>query len=117
MFAHEPADAAAQAEAADAGVAHDAARGGQTVCLCLVVDVAPQGAALDGGRALDRIDRDGAHRRQVDHDPAVAHRGASDVVTPAANGDLEITIAGEADRCGNIGGVAAAGDQPGSSVD
>ena len=49
VFAHEPADAAAQGDAADAGVAHDAARGGQTVCLCLVVDVAPQGAALDDG--------------------------------------------------------------------
>jgi hypothetical protein len=72
VFAHEPADAAAQAEAADSGVAHDAARGGQTVCLCLVVDVAPQGAALDEGRALDGIDGDGAHRREVDHDSVVA---------------------------------------------
>jgi hypothetical protein len=53
-----------------------------------VVDISPQGTALDQGRALDRIDRDGAHRRQVDHDPAVAHRGA-----------------------------AAAGNQPRSSVD
>jgi hypothetical protein len=41
VFAHEPADAAAQAEAADARVAHDAPRGGQTVCLSLVVHVAP----------------------------------------------------------------------------
>ena len=57
VLAHEPADAAAQAEATDAGVAHDAARRGKTVCLCLVVDVAPQGAALDEGRALDGIDR------------------------------------------------------------
>jgi hypothetical protein len=70
VLAHEPAEAAAQAEAADAGVAHDAARGRQTVRLCLVVDISPQGTALDQGRALDRIDRDGAHRRQVDHDPA-----------------------------------------------
>ncbi len=117
VLAHEPADAAAQAEAADAGVADDAARGGQTVRLCLVVDISPQGTALDEGRALDRIDRDGAHRRQVDHDPAVAHRGAGDVVTPAANGDLEIAVAGEAHRCGHIGGAAAAGNQPRSSVD
>ena len=117
VLAHQPADAATQAEAADAGVTHDAARGGQTVRLGLVVDVAPEGTALDQRRALDGIDRDGAHRRQVDHDPAVAHRGAGDVVTPAANGDLEIPAAGEAHRGGHVGGAAAAGDQPRSSLD
>ena len=117
VLAHEPADAAAQGEAADAGVAHDAARGGQTVRLRLVVDVAPQGAALDVGRALDGIDRDGAHRREVDHDAVVAHRGAGHVVAPASYGDLEVTVAGEAHRRGHVGGAAAAGDQPRSSVD
>ena len=117
VLAHEPAEAAAEAEAADAGVAHDAAGGGQAVCLCLVVDISPQGTALDEGRAPDGIDRDGADRRQVDDDPVVAHRGAGDVVTPAANGDLEIAVAGEAHRCGDIGGAAAAGNQPRSSVD
>jgi hypothetical protein len=117
VLAHEPADAAAQGDAADAGVAHDATRGRQTVRLGLVVDISPQGTALDEGRPLDRIDRDGAHRRQVDHDPAVAHRGAGDVVTPAANGDLEVAVAGEAHGCGHIGGAAAAGDHPRSSID
>jgi len=117
VVAHQPAEAATQAEAADAGVAHDAARGGQPVGLGLVVDVAPQGTSLDEGRALDRIDRDGAHRRQVDHHPVVAHRGAGHVVAPAADGDLEVTVAGEAHRRGHVGGTAAAGNQPGSSVD
>ena len=41
VFAHEEADAAAEGEPGDAGVAHDAAGGGQTVGLRLVVDVAP----------------------------------------------------------------------------
>ena len=117
VLAHQPADAAAEAEAADAGVAHDAAGGSQTVRLCLVVDISPQGTALDEGRAPDRIDRNGAHRRQVDHDPVVAHRGAGDVVTAASYGDLEIAVAGEAHRCGHVGGAAAAGNQPRSSVD
>ena len=117
VLAHEPADAAAQAEAADAGVAHDAARGGQTVRLCLVVDISPQGTALDEGRALDGIDRDGAHRREVDHDSVVAHRGAGDVVAAASHGDLEVAVAGEAHRCDHVGGATAAGDQPGSPVD
>ena len=117
VLAHEPAEAAAQAETADAGVTHDAARGRQTVRLGLVVDVAPEGTALDEGGALDGIDRDGAHRRQVDHDPAVAHGGAGDVVTPAADGDLEVAVVGEAHRGGHVGGAAAAGDQPRSTVD
>jgi len=117
VFAHEPADAAAQSEAADAGVAHGAARGGQTVSLGLVVNVAPQGAALDAGRALDRIDGDGAHRREVDHDSVVAHRGAGHVVTPASYGDLEVAVAGETHRCGHVGGAAAAGDQSRAPID
>ena len=117
VLAHQPANAAAQADAADAGVADDAARGGQAVRLCLVVDISPQGTALDESRALDGIDRDGAHRRQVDHDAVVAHGGAGHVVAPASYGDLEVAVAGEADRCGHVGGAAAAGDQSRSSVD
>src|SRR4029453_9905300 len=117
VLAHEPPGPPPRADAADAGVAHDAARGGQAVCLCLVVDVAPQGTTLDEGRAVDEIDRDGAHRRQVDDDPVVAHRGAGDVVASASYGDLEVAVAGEAHRRGDVGGAAAAGDQPGSPVD
>jgi hypothetical protein len=117
VFAHEPADPAAQAEAADAGVAHDPTGGGQAVSLGLMVDVPPQGAALDASRAVDRIDGDGAHRREVDEDPVVAHRGAGHVVAPASYGDLEVAAASEAHCCGYVGGAAAASDQSGSSVD
>src|SRR4029453_9926985 len=56
VLAHEPADATTQADAADAGVAHDAACGSQPVGPFLVVDISPQGTTLDEGRALDRID-------------------------------------------------------------
>ena len=79
----------AQADAADAGVAHDAAGGRQTVRLRLVVDIAPQGSRPGRGRRRPpgRPRRRG-HRRQVDDDPAVAHRGAGDAVAPAAHGDL-----------------------------
>ena len=95
-----------------------AARGSQAVRLCLVVDISPQGTALDEGRALDRIDRDGAHLadRSTTVPPSYI-RGAGDVVTPAANSDLEITVAGEAHRCRHIGGAAAAGNQARSAVD
>ena len=117
VLAHQPADAAAQADAADAGVAHDAARGGQPVRLCLVVDVAPQGATLDEGGARDGVDRDGAHRREVDDDAAVAHCGAGDVVASAPHCDLEVAVSCEAHRRGDVGGAGAAGDQSRSPVD
>jgi hypothetical protein len=117
VLAHEPADAAAQTDTADTGVAHDATRRGQTVALGLAVDVAPQGTALDPGCAGDWIDGDGAHQREVDHDPVVAHRGAADVVASPADGDLEVVAAGEADRGGHVGGAAAPGDQSRAPID
>ena len=117
VLAHEEADAAAEREPGDAGVADDAARGGQTVRLRLVVDVAPQGTALHAGRALDGIDRDGAHRREVDHDSVVAHRGAGHVVAPASYGDLQVAVAGEAHRRGHVGHARAAGDAGRMAVD
>ena len=46
VFAHEEAEATAEGEPGDAGVTHDAAGGGQTVGLSLVVDVAPQRTTL-----------------------------------------------------------------------
>ena len=117
VLAHQPADATAEGEPGDAGVAHDAAGGGQPAGLGLVVDVAPQGTTLHPGRAAGGVDPHGPHRRQVDHDPVVAHRGAGHVMAPAPYGDLQVVVAGEAHRGGHVGGPAAAGDQPGAPVD
>ncbi|HEU0214988.1 MAG TPA: hypothetical protein VFR13_12930 [Jiangellaceae bacterium] len=117
VLAHEPADAAAEAEAADAGVAHDASRRGQAVGLGLVVDVAPQGATLHVGRAFGGVDRNGAHRGEVDDDPVVAHRRAGHVVAPAAYRDLEVAVAGEPHGCRHVSGPGASGEESGSPVD
>src|SRR5919108_5850743 len=59
----------------------------------------------------------GPHRREVDDDPAVAHRGAGHVVAPAPYGDLQVVVAGEAYGRDHVGGPAAPGDQPGAPVD
>ena len=117
VLAHEPADAAAEADAADARVAHDASGGGQAVGLRLVVDVAPQGTSLDMGRTSGGVDGDGADRGQVDDDPVVAHRGAGHVVAPAPYRDLEVAVPCEAHRRGHVGDPGASGDQSGSPVD
>ena len=117
MLAHQPADATTEADAADAGVAHDASGGGQAVGLGFVIDVAPQGTALDTRRAFGGIDPDPAHFREIDDDPVVAHRGAGHVVTSAPYRDLEVATACETDRRGHVGCPGAAGDQSGSPVD
>ncbi len=117
MFAHEEADATAEGEPGDAGVAHDAAGGGQTVGLRLVVDVAPQRTTLHPGRAAGGVDPGGPHCREVDDDPVVAHRRAGHVVAPAPDGDLQVAVAGETHGGGYVGGAAASGDQPRAPVD
>jgi hypothetical protein len=117
VLAHEPADTAAEAEAADARVAHDASGRRQSVGLGRAVDVAPQGTALDVGRACGGVDRHGAHRRKVDDDPVVAHRRAGHVVTSTPYRDLHVTVPREAHRRGDVGDPTASGDQPGSPVD
>ena len=116
MFAHDPAEAAAEGEPRDAGVADDAAGGGQTVGLCLVVDVAPQGTTLHPGGTAGEVDPHGPHRREVDDDSVVADRGASHVVAPATHRDLHVVVTGEADGRSHIGASAASGDQPGAPV-
>jgi hypothetical protein len=116
VLAHEPADAAAEAEAADAGVAHYASGGGQAVGLALVVDVAPQGTSLYLGGAFGRVDRYGTHRGEVDDDPVVAQGGAGDIVASAPYRDPEVAVTREAHRRGHVGGPHASGNQSGLAV-
>jgi len=110
VLAREEADAAAEGEPGDTGVAHDAAGGGQTVGLRLVVNIAPQRTTLHPGRATGGVDPHGPHRREVDDDPVVAHRGTGHAVAPAPYGDLEVVGAGEAHRRDHVGHARAAGD-------
>ncbi len=117
VFAHEEADAAAEGEPGDAGVAHDAAGGRQTVGLRLVVDVAPESTTLHPGRATGGVDPHGPHRREVDDDPVVAHRGAGNVVAAAPYGDLQVVVAREAHGRDHIGHARAAGDAGRMTVD
>lgn len=72
---------------------------------------------LHPGRAPDGVDPHGPHRREVDDDPVVAHRGAYHVVAPAPYSDLQVVVAGEAHGRGHVAGPAAPGDQPGAPGD
>src|SRR5262249_6333032 len=117
MLAHQPADATAERETGDAGVAHDSAGGGQAACLRLVVDVTPQRAPLHPGPAVGGIDPHGPHRREVDDDAVVETRGARHVVTSAPYGDLQIVVARETHGRDYVGGPEASGDQARAPVD
>ena len=90
--AHEVADAAAQGQPADAGVGDDAAGHGQPERLGLVVDVAPEAAALCPGGASQRVQPHAGHRqtgrsrgrrRTGRAQPRRAHRLESPPAAPA----------------------------------
>ena len=65
------------------------------MCLGLVVDVAPRAPPWTRPW-LTRIDGDGAHRREVDHDSVVDTAVPATLWPPASYGDLEVAVAGEA---------------------
>ncbi len=82
-----------------------------------VVDVAPGAAAADPRGARHRIDADALHRREVDHEAALAGAKAGAVVAAAADGEQQAMVAGEADGGDDIARVGTAGDQRRPLVD
>jgi hypothetical protein len=117
VFAHQPADTAAEREPGHSGVAHDSAGGGETVRLRFVVDVAPERPTLHPCPAPGGIDLHGPHRREVDDDAVIANGRARHVVASAPYRDLEIVVVGELYGRNHVGRAAAAGDQARTSID
>jgi hypothetical protein len=72
---------------------------------------------LDPGPAPVGIDADVAHRRQVDHQPALGNGQAENAVAAAFHRDLEAGISAVADRRRNVVGGGTAGDQTRPSID
>ena len=102
VLAHQPADPAAEREAADARGRDEAARCREPVRLGLVVDVAPDRAAADVRAPLGGVDQDAAHPGQVDHDPVVAGREAGDAVAAAPHRNRQVVAAREPDGGGHV---------------
>ena len=63
------------------------------------------------------IDPQAFHRREIDHQPAVTHRGAGDVVAATSHGDQKIALPRETDGGPDVGGAGAARDEPGPTID
>ena len=95
VLAHEVTEPAAQGQPADASVADDAAGGSEAVGLGGPVEFAPEHPAGCGGGLCLRVDANRLHVREVDHQPALAHRQAGDGVAAAADRHLEVVLAGE----------------------
>jgi len=70
-------------------VSDDARGHGETVGLGSRVELGEQGSTLRADPAVLRVDRDGAHPRQIDDDPVVDGALAGDAVRPAPHGDLQ----------------------------
>src|SRR5262249_5176662 len=85
--------------------------------LRLGIDIAPDCAALHPGAPRMRIHAYRSHRREVEHNAALADRVAGHVVATAANGDCPVALAGESDCFDHIAGVTAADDQRRAPID
>ena len=108
----EPAEPAAEGQTGHAGVRHRAAGRRQSEGLRLAVDVGPEAPPATRTVERRRIDVDGPHRRQVDHQSAVGHGLAGHVVPAAAHRHEKVVLAGEPHRGHDVGGAGAAHDRP-----
>jgi len=85
--------------------------------LRLAVDVTQHAARLRTTGAANGIDPYAAQQRQVDHQTAVAHRQAGDVVAASPDGIHQAVFARELHGSHDIGGADAACDQRRSAID
>jgi hypothetical protein len=113
----EPANASAECEPCDAGVADEAAGGRQRVLLGRRVDVGPGCPAAAHRTPRCGIDGDAVHRAEMDHHSSIADRIAGVAVTAAADRDFKPAAAREADRLRNLLGRSAARNHRGLAVD
>ena len=109
--AGQPPDPAAEGQPTDAGVGDVPGRAGQPIRLGPPVELPEQGAPGRRGHPALGVDHDPGHRRQVDHDAAVAGREPGVAVAAAAHGDQQLPFAGVAHRRDHVLDPGTAGDE------
>ena len=112
----EPADAAAERQAGDAGVPDGPDGADEAMRLGRAVEFAEMRPAIRACEAAVRVDGDAAHPRQVDDDAIVAGREAGDAVASAADRDPEVRLARVPDGCDDILHALRPNDQPGPPI-
>ncbi len=116
-LAPHPAETAAEGQPGDARVADHAARDDEAVRLRRCVEVLEGGATARTDPPGRRVDRDVAHRGEVDDKPFVDRAEAGDVVAAAAHGERDAGLARDAEGRDDVPGPAAARDCDGMEVD
>src|SRR5262249_18250194 len=116
VAATQPPEPATQRETTHAGGRVDAEGRGQCRCLSFPIDFGQGCSAFDPRSASVWVNLHLAHRREIDHQPAVAQRLPGDVVAAPAHGDRQVVFQCKAYGQRDVGGAAAADDQPGPPV-
>jgi hypothetical protein len=117
VLTHQPAKPTAQGQSCYSRTGHYAARDGQTMQLCLAVELAPRHAALSAHRPVAGIDMDALHRGEIDHYSAIDGGSACHVVASATNGDFEAELLGKFDGIDYVRHALASGHQGRALVD
>jgi hypothetical protein len=117
VLAVEPAETASEGQSGYACHRDDPEGRCQPERLRLVVELAQGKARLGPRPPPRRIHPHALHGRQVEHQAAVAHRLARDVVAAAAYREQEIVRVGEVDAPDHVGGARATNDQRWALVD
>ena len=76
-----------------------------------------QGAALDPGGPRDRVDPNAAHAGEVDDETVIDGAEAGGIVSAAADGDVELLVAAECERCNDVSDIGRANDKRRVSID
>lgn len=91
--AAEPPDTASERQSRHARVADDATGDRETVCLCRGVELGPRRATRAAGSPRAAVDRHGAHRAEIDHQPVFADTVTGEAVATPAHRDLHALLA------------------------
>ena len=117
VFPGQPTQTPAQREARDARRGVRAAGGGQAKRLGLMIELAPRDPAFRTGCPAHGVNTHALHPRQINHETAVTHRVAWDVVATAPHRHQQTVGAGALHGIDDVGNPSAAGNQRGPFVD
>ena len=90
MLAHEVAEPTTESEAGNASVRDLAARRGELMLLCCLIELTPKHPRTSTNVALDRINRDSLHAGEIDDESILADCVASDAVASATHADRQL---------------------------
>jgi hypothetical protein len=113
----QPAHAAAERQAADAGVRDDADRADEPVLLRRLVEFAEQRTAAHARGTRLRIDAGSPEETEVEDHAVVASGEPRDAVTAAPHRDHELALPRKADRSGDVVAARRPHDQRRPAVD